>query len=164
MSNPSKKDNKPGYDPRYELPKFEIPNFEFPRMEVPAAFRDLAEKGIAQTKENYDRLKQVAEETTDAFETAYSAYTKGALELTGKLLDNTQAHINAIFAFTKSVMESKTVAEIVEKQTSFTSSQFATLSTQGQDIHKSLTAIANDVSEPIKSVVQGAAAEFKRSA
>lgn len=64
--------------------KFEMPNFELPKMEVPAAFRELAEKTIQQSKENYDRLKLTAEQTTDILENAFSAYSKGSLELTSK--------------------------------------------------------------------------------
>ena len=37
--------------PSFEIPKFEMPKFEIPKMEVPAAFREFAEKGIAQAKE-----------------------------------------------------------------------------------------------------------------
>ena len=37
--------------PSFEMPKFEMPKFEMPKMEVPAAFREFAEKGIAQAKE-----------------------------------------------------------------------------------------------------------------
>jgi hypothetical protein len=35
----------------FEMPKFEIPKFDMPKMEVPAAFREFAEKGVAQSKE-----------------------------------------------------------------------------------------------------------------
>mgnify|MGYP001555400269 CR=1 FL=1 len=47
-------------DAKFEMPKFEIPKFEMPNMEVPPAFRELAEKGVAQAKENYEKIKIVA--------------------------------------------------------------------------------------------------------
>ena len=139
----SKKDNK-------QNNKFEMPNFEFPKMEVPAAFRELAEKTIAQSKENYDRLKQSAEQTTDMLETSFPAYSKGSLELTSKILDNAQAQANAVFDFAKSLMESKTVAEALEKQTSFAREQFETLTTQSKEIQELTAKIANDTSKPLK--------------
>ncbi len=61
----------------FEMPKFEIPNFDMPKMEVPAAFREFAEKGVAQTKENYEKFKAVAEENTEMLETVYSTATQG---------------------------------------------------------------------------------------
>src|SRR6476469_559977 len=41
--------------PKFELPKFEIPKFEMPKMEVPAAFREFAEKGVSQAKDNWEK-------------------------------------------------------------------------------------------------------------
>ena len=48
--------------PKFEMPKFEMPSFEMPKMEVPAAFRELAEKSVAQAKEGYEKMKTAAED------------------------------------------------------------------------------------------------------
>ena len=47
--------------PKFEMPKFEMPKFDMPKMEVPAAFREFAEKGVAQTKDAYEKMKAAAE-------------------------------------------------------------------------------------------------------
>lgn len=142
---------------------FEIPSYEFPKMEVPAAFREMAEKTISQGKENYDRIKSAAEETSSMLETAFSTYSKGQLELAGKVLDNTQANANAVFNFVKSLLQSKSVAEAIEKQTSFARSQFETLAAQGQEIQKLSTQIANDTSEPLKNAAEKTADTFSKT-
>ena len=54
--------------PAFEMPKFEMPKFEMPKFEVPPAFREFAEKGIAQAKENYEKCKSAAEQATDVLE------------------------------------------------------------------------------------------------
>ena len=54
------------------MPKFDIPSFDMPKMEVPAAFREFAEKGVAQTKEAYEKMKAAAEENTEMLETVYT--------------------------------------------------------------------------------------------
>ena len=41
----------------FELPKFDLPKFDLPKLEVPAAFREIAEKGVAQAKDAYERVK-----------------------------------------------------------------------------------------------------------
>lgn len=46
----------------FEMPKFEMPKFDMPNVEMPAAFRELAEKGIAQAKDNYEKIKSAAEQ------------------------------------------------------------------------------------------------------
>lgn len=145
----SKSDNKAS--------AFDIPNYEFPRMEVPAAFREMAEKTLSQSKENYDRIKTAAEETSSVLESAFSTYSKGSLELTSKVLENAQANANALFDFTRSLLQTKTVAEAIEKQATFTKDQFQKLAAQGQELHKMSTEVANDTVEPLKNAAKNAA-------
>jgi hypothetical protein len=54
--------------PKFEMPKFDMPKFEMPKFEVPPVFREFAEKGIAQAKENYEKCKSAAEQATDVLE------------------------------------------------------------------------------------------------
>ena len=51
--------------PMFEVPKFEMPKFDMPKMEVPAAFREMAEKGIAQSKDAYEKMKAMSEQAKD---------------------------------------------------------------------------------------------------
>lgn len=77
----------------FETPKFDLPKFDIPKMEVPAAFREIAEKGVSQAKENYEKLKIAAEEATDVLEETYATATKGGTEYGLKLIEagSTQA-------------------------------------------------------------------------
>ena len=50
--------------PAFEFPKFGLPKFEVPNIEVPAAFRDMAERSVAQARDGYEKLKAAAEDTT----------------------------------------------------------------------------------------------------
>ncbi len=69
------------------MPKFDIPN-----MEVPAAFREFAEKGISQAKENYEKMKSAAEEATDLIEETYATASKGASDYGLKVIENARAN------------------------------------------------------------------------
>ena len=53
----------------FEMPKFEMPKFDIPKVEMPAAFREFAERGVAQAKDTYEKMKAAAEEATDVLET-----------------------------------------------------------------------------------------------
>src|SRR5204863_5911400 len=64
--------------PLFEMPKFDIPSFDMPKVEIPAAFREYAEKGVAQTKDAYEKFKAVAEENSEMLETVYTTASKGA--------------------------------------------------------------------------------------
>ena len=71
----------------FEMPKFDMPKFDMPKMEVPAAFREFAEKGVAQTKDAYEKMKAVAEENTAMLETVYATASKGSTEYGPKVIE-----------------------------------------------------------------------------
>ena len=97
--------NAPAFDaPKFEMPKFEMPKFEVPKFEVPTAFREFAEKGIAQAKENYDKVKSAAEQATDVLEDTYSTASKGCASYGLKLIETTRANSDAAFDLMSELM------------------------------------------------------------
>src|SRR5689334_1766603 len=83
--------------PKFETPNFSMPKFEIPNIEVPPAFREFAEKGLTQAKENYEKMKSAAEEATSVLEGTYANASKGAADYGLKLIENTRANSNAAF-------------------------------------------------------------------
>src|SRR6476646_11603571 len=98
--------------PLFEMPKFDIPKFEMPKMEVPAAFREFAEKGIAQTKDAYEKMKAAAEEGTEMLETCYSTASKGSTEYGLKMIEITRHNTNVAFAFIERLFGVKSPSEL----------------------------------------------------
>src|SRR6185437_2628279 len=71
----------------FEMPKFEIPRFDMPQVEVPAAFREIAEKGVSQAKESYEKLKVAAEEASSVMEETYETASKGSADYGLKIIE-----------------------------------------------------------------------------
>ena len=97
----------------FEMPKFEMPKFEIPKVEMPAAFREFAERGVAQAKDTYEKMKAAAEEATDVLETTYSTATKGASDYGLKVIEAARTNTNAAFDFAGELMAAKTLSEMV---------------------------------------------------
>jgi hypothetical protein len=49
-------------------------------MEVPAAFRERADEGVAQAKENYERIQTAGNEMTAILQQTYSTAAKGVAD------------------------------------------------------------------------------------
>ena len=79
--------SSPARLPKFEIPRFEMPKFEMPKMEVPAAFREFAEKGVTQGKDNWEKMKAVTEEATDLIENSYATATKGSADYGLKVIE-----------------------------------------------------------------------------
>jgi len=142
--------------PMFEMPKFDLPKFEMPNMEVPAAFREFAEKGVAQTKDAYEKVKAAAEESTEMLEACYSTASKGSTEYGLKMIEIARANTNATFSFIESLFGVKSASELVELTTAHSRTQFETLSAQGKELAGLAQKVATDTAEPIKSGVSKA--------
>lgn len=136
--------------PKLEIPKFEMPKFGVPNMEVPAAFREFAEKGISQAKENYEKMKSAAEQATDVLEETYSAASKGYTDYGLKMIETARVNGNAAFDFAGELMTAKSFAEVVEKTTAYMRSQFDAVTAQAKDLAEQAQKSANETYEPIK--------------
>jgi phasin len=139
--------------PKYEMPAFEMPKFEMPKMEVPPAFRELAEKGIAQAKGNYDKFKATAEQATGVLEETFTTASTGYSSYGLKVIETARANSNAAFDLFGSLMTAKSYSEVVEKTTTYMRSQFETLTAQAKDLSEHAQKVATDTAEPIKASV-----------
>jgi phasin len=135
----------------FEMPKFEMPKFDMPKVEMPAAFREMAERGVAQAKDNYEKMKAAAEEATDVLETTYSTATKGASDYGLKVIEAARANTNAVFDFAGEIMAAKTMSEVVELTNAHARKQFESLSQQSKELGALAQKVAAETAEPIKS-------------
>src|ERR1700685_4676886 len=150
LSPPKAKTSKPATG-AFEMPKFEMPKFEIPKVEMPAAFREFAERGVAQAKDTYEKMKAAAEEATDVLETTYSTATKGASDYGLKVIEVTRANTNAAFDFAGEIMAAKTFSEVVELTNTHARKQFEALTLQSKELGTLAQKVATEAAEPIKS-------------
>jgi phasin len=142
--------------PLFEMPKFEMPKFDMSSMEVPAAFREFAEKGVAQTKDAYEKMKATAEQATEVLETVYSTASKGSTEYGQKVIEIARTNTNTHFDFVASLFGVKSVSELVELSTAHARSQFEAVSAQTKELTALAQKVATETSAPIKTGVEKA--------
>ena len=142
--------------PMFEMPKFDIPSFDLPKVEVPVAFREFAEKGVAQSKESYEKFKAVAEENTEMLETVYTTASKGATDYGLKIIEITRANTEAMFDFAEALFTVKSPSEFVELSTKHAREQFETLAGQSKELAGLAQKVATQTAEPIKTGVSKA--------
>lgn len=136
--------------PKFEFPKFDIPKFEMPSMEMPAAFRELAEKGIAQAKENYEKMKGAAEQATEVLEDTYSTASKGCADYGLKVIEVARANSNAAFDLYGELLTAKSYAEVVEKTSAYVRAQFDTMTAQARELTEHAQKVCAETAEPVK--------------
>lgn len=147
---PKMKTSKPSTG-AFEMPKFEIPKFEIPKVEMPAAFREFAERGVAQCKDTYEKMKAAAEEATDVLETTYSTATRGYSDYGIKVIEAARVNTNAAFDFAGELITAKTLSEVIELSSAHARKQFEAFTEQSKELTALAQKVATDTAEPIKS-------------
>jgi phasin len=163
VNNPGKPKPKPAVfeKEKIESVNFDPPKFEFPKFEVPAAFREFAERGITQARDNWERMKAFTEETADLIEGSYATASRGMVDYGLKVIEAARANTNAAFDLAGELMGVKSVSEAVELSTAHARKQFEAMTTQTKELAALAQKVANDTSEPIK---ESMASAFKKVA
>ena len=140
----------------FEMPKFEMPKFEMPKIEFPSAFRELAEKSVAQAKEGYEKMKTAAEDATEMLEDTYATASKGYADYGLKLIETARANSNAAFDLMAKLLGAKSASEVVELSSGFMRTQFDTVSAQAKDLADHAQKVATETTAPIKETLTSA--------
>ena len=121
--------------------------------EVPESVRSMAENTVNQTREAYERGKEALDESMDALERSFDAAGQGATAFNRKLIDIAQRNLNSGFDFAKSLAGAKTLAEIMELQSSYIRNQFEVFAALATEIQELTKEIASDTSGPLKDQI-----------
>ena len=140
----------------FETPRFDLPKFDIPQIEVPAAFREFAEKGVSQAKENYEKMKEAAEQATDLLEETYASASKGYADYGLMLIEAARRNTNAAFDFYSELITVKSFSEAVELSTAHARKQFEVATAQGKELAALATKVATETAEPIKNGMSSA--------
>jgi phasin len=130
-----------------------IPQSDLPSMEVPAAFRELADKGIAQARDTYEKTKVAAEEATGLLKDTYTTAAKGATDYNLKIIENARTNTNAAFDYAHELMGVKSLSEFVELSTAHAHKQFEVISAQTKELTELAQKVTTQIVEPLKTGV-----------
>jgi phasin len=134
----------------------DLPNFELPNTEIPAAFRELAEKGVAQAQDTYAKVKAAAGEATNVLEEACTTAVQGAAQYNRKAVEAVYVHAETLFDFALSLLKAKSPAEFFKLSSEHASKQLEAVTEQTKELSALAQKVASETAEPIKTGVQRA--------
>ena len=112
---------------------------------MPEAFREMAEKGVAQAKDNYQKIQAAAEEATDILKSAYATAAKGTTDYNRKVIEIAGTNAHAALDYAYELLGVKSPSEFIELSTAHARKQFETMTAQT----KELTELAQKVTTEI---------------
>jgi len=137
----------------FSLPNYETPKFDLPKMEVPAAFRELADKGVAQARNTYENAKAATEEATDLLKDTYKTAAKGATDYNLKVIEIARTNTNRAFDYAYELMGVTSLPEFVELSAAHARKQFEAMTAQTKELTEFAQKVTTEIVEPIKTGV-----------
>ena len=125
------------------------------------SFRDFAEKGAAQTKEAYAKMKEAAEDATKTVEATLESAQAGSVELGLKAIDALRTNAENSLSHMEALLGVKSVAELFELQTAFLRKQAEVAVEQAKTLQETSKKVAEKVAAPGKSAAEKAMKSFK---
>lgn len=138
---------------------FPFPAFDPARLTE--SYREFAEKGAVQSREAYARMKAAAEEATKTMETTVDSAQAGSLELGLKAVATLRANAESAFSHMEALMGVKSVAELMELQSTYLRQQIETGVDQAKSWQDAVRKVSEDVSKPGKAIVEKTVQEAK---
>jgi phasin len=113
--------------------------------------RAFAEKGIAQARDSYQKLKDAAETNNGAMEAACQTAAKGASDYTAKLMEIAKTNTEGAFDFAQAMLGTRSLTDAFELMNTHTRKQFEILTAQSKDLMELGKKVATETVEPIKA-------------
>ena len=128
---------------------------------ISESFGDFAEKGAAQTKEAYAKMKEAAEDATKTVEATLESAQAGSVELGLKAIDALRTNAENSLSHMEALLGVKSVAELFELQTAFLRKQAEVAVEQAKSLQETSKKVAEKVAAPGKSAAEKAMKSFK---
>jgi phasin len=135
---------KPADSPTNQTPKFGS-----------AEMHQMADKGIAQTKDNFRNAKAATEEAAHVFQQAYTVAAKGATDYNLKVFEIARFNTNAAFDYARELLGVKSLSEFVELSSARSRQQFETMTAQGKELATLAQRVSVEAAEPLKTGLSG---------
>jgi phasin len=124
-------------------------------------FRDVAEKGAAQSKDAYAKMKLAAEDATKTIETTLATAQAGTVELGLKTIDTFRTNAELSLSHMEALLGVKSISQLVELQTSFLRKQAEITVEQAKTLQETVKKVAEDVTRPSKTAAEKAMSASK---
>lgn len=142
-----------------ETDAFAMPSFDATK--VTDQFRDMAEKGVEQSKDAYAKMKAGAEEAQKTVEETLKTVQSAGADVSLKAIANLRTNAEAGIAHLEALVSVKSVSDFVELQTSFLRKQTEMVVAQAKELQDVSTKAVEKAAAPAKAAFEKAAKEFK---
>ncbi len=101
--------------------------------QVPDTLQVLAEKNLAQTRDQYERSKNTLKAVLESWQKSFGAAGEGAVALNRKIVDIAERNINISFELATGLAGARNLTEVMQLQASYWRKLLGGLQTQAEE-------------------------------
>ena len=124
--------------------------------QLPADFQEMADKGIAQTKDALVNAKAITEKTANFVQHAYGAAFNSATDYNLKVIEIARFNANSAFDYVQQLLGVKSPSEFVELSSGRARQLFETMTSQSKELSAVIQKGSSEIVEPLKKGIAGA--------
>ncbi len=128
---------------------------------IPENFQVMAEEGVAKSREAYQKLNEVTQDSAKASEEIMLAAQAGAKAIGEKIVHNTTVNTEAAFDAAQAIARAKTLPEAARLQANFFQQQFAIAGAQTKELFELSTKVAKQTFETLNTATTKNFEQFK---
>jgi phasin len=121
------------------------------KTDPPEQFREMTEKGAAQSKEAFEKMSAASEQAADVMKNCYSTALKGAQDYSNKVIEFTHANTKTAMDFAQRMSGARSPSEFVQLSTELAQQQLTTLTDQVQQLATLAQQVTLASAEPLKT-------------
>jgi phasin len=125
-------------------------------MEVPAAFREFAEKGVAQAQDTYAKVTAATAEATNVFEETCTTAAQATAEYNRKAVEAICAHAESFFDLALGLLKVNSPNEFLKVSGDHLSKQLDAVTEQAKEFSALAQKAVSETAEPIKTGIKRA--------
>ncbi|NOU07048.1 MAG: phasin [Hyphomicrobiaceae bacterium] len=122
---------------------------------IPEPMKAMVAEGLVSSRKAFDVATAAARDNARHAETVLASVSTGAKSLNEKLIENTTANTEALFAAAQKIAKAQTLPEAAQLQAEFVKTQFTTAAAQTQEFFK----LSAEISKSMFTEMQAATAK-----
>jgi phasin len=128
----------------------ETRGFDMPLFTVPGSFREIAEQGVVQARDNCEKIKTASEEIVGILRESCSTNARGAADYGVKVIEISGVNTNAAIDFLTELMATKSLSDVIHLSATQGRKNFEAATAQNKELWELAQKVATAAAEPIK--------------
>jgi phasin family protein len=112
---------------------------------------NMLDQGLARARETHEKMTDMFESASEAFDEAFSTVNRGSAECRMKMMEMARANANATFDMMREMMAARSLPELMELSTTHARRQFEVANQQMKELSELTRKVATESATPLRN-------------